>query len=77
MLSQDGVLLCHCDKAKLRWYVAKGLAVFVEGRETPTVQLTFAHKNSDQQNGEGCEQVSLLTLVMYSLACDGCPALIC
>eukprot|EP00873_Tetraselmis_striata_P010402 jgi/Tetstr1/430666/TSEL_020459.t1 len=45
MLSQEGELLCHCDRRKMRWYLERGLATAVPDQEN-TIRLTFQHQNS-------------------------------
>lgn len=37
MLSTSGELLCYCDRRKLEWYVAKGIAERLQG-EPPTIR---------------------------------------
>ncbi len=34
---QGGELLCYCDRAKVEWYLARGLADLVQGGPGPTV----------------------------------------
>ncbi|GAB4817041.1 hypothetical protein N2152v2_004087 [Parachlorella kessleri] len=50
MLSAAGEMLCHTDRKKLEWYLAKGIAVKVSD-DPLTVQLTFQHKTTDQARG--------------------------
>jgi hypothetical protein len=55
MLSREGDMLAACDRKKIEWYVAKGLAEWVADKgpdsEIPTIQLNFEHKNADQMRG--------------------------
>ena len=36
-MAQAGELLCYCDRAKVEWYLARGLADLVEDGDGPTV----------------------------------------
>lgn len=50
ILSQEGELLCYCDRRRLDWYVRKKIAV-VESFEPYTIRLLFQHQMTDTLNG--------------------------
>lgn len=56
-LLQDGGFLAACDLKKLKWYVAKGLAQWEEGKgpgsPQPTIRLLFQHRTTDQASDNG------------------------
>ena len=62
MLAKDGTELASCDIKKLNWYVSKGLAEWVDGNDDssaqPTIQLTFEHRQDDQERPGGAFYVA-------------------
>ena len=69
MLSPEGVMMCRCDDAKMRWYLSRGLAKLIR-EDPPIFQLTFNPKGNGHSDNDIHENLSAYFLTeKYNRCC--------